>query len=358
MKAIFRLKSLVLIAFLAISTALSAQSNNDYSAYMQGAVPMVDGKVVFEKKLPTHGLSAEQLWKTLTTWVEQRMARNENTSRVAYSNVDKGMIAAMGEEYLIFQSNALSLDRAMMKYLLTINVQENDCRMTVSRITYDYEDAHLMAEQQITDSAALYKHGTKLRRRLRKFRVHTIDLANSLFDEAEVALNKVAVDMLDKNTPKAVVATTQGVNNTSSRPSQIGTSKTGVPVQVEQTTVVSVSSIVVPLGYSIMVRDMAKSVAFYTTNFGLKMQSSFTSPDGQYKMCQLSFQNSAFTLQLIQKKGQVIAASDNGVTLLWKAGSYKRLSKRLVESGVIKAPVDEASFTVVDPDGYKVQVMK
>lgn len=358
MKAIFRLKSLVLIAFLAISTALSAQSNNDYSAYMQGAVPMVDGKVVFEKKLPTHGLSAEQLWKTLTTWVEQRMARNKNTSRVAYSNVDKGMIAAMGEEYLIFQSNALSLDRAMMKYLLTINVQENDCRMTVSRITYDYEDAHLMAEQQITDSAALYKNGTKLRRRLRKFRVHTIDLANSLFDEAEVALNKVAVDMLDENTPKAVVATTHGVSNTSSRPSQIGTSKTGVPVQVEQTTVVPASSIVVPLGYSIMVRDMAKSVAFYTTNFGLKMQSSFTSPDGQYKMCQLSFQNSAFTLQLIQKKGQVIAASDNGVTLLWKAGSYKRLSERLVKSGVIKAPVDEASFTVVDPDGYKVQVMK
>lgn len=360
------------MALLCLTMSVSAQDKKDYSAYLQGAVPQVDGKVVFEKKLSTHALPIDALWKTLTTWTEERMAKNKNNSRVAYADVDKRIIAAVAEEYLVFQSNALSLDRALTKYLMTISVQPDDCRMVIRRIGYNYEDEFMTAEQQITDSAALYKDGTKIRRRLRKFRVHTVDLVNSLYAEAEVAINKTAVAMLDQRPVQAaastqlVVATQQpvssttkvtSVNNVPAKPHTIGTPKTGVPVQVVQTTVAPVASKVVPMGYSLMVKDMAKSVEFYMTHFGLKQQSSFASPDGQYKMTQLVFPNSTFTLQLIQQKGVSVQVS-NGMALVFKAGSYKRLSTSLMEKGLIEGPVDEASFTVQDPNGYKVQVMK
>ncbi len=365
MRAKFRLGGLFLLALLSFTLTASAQQKKDYSAYLQGAVPQVDGKVVFEKKLSTHALPIEQLWKTLSTWAEERMAKNKNTSRVAYADVDKRIIAAIGEEYLVFQSNALSLDRALAKYLMTISVQPDDCRLVVRRIGYTYEDEFMTAEQQITDSAALYKDGTKIRRRLRKFRVHTVDLVNRLHAEAEVAINKTAVAMLDQR-PRQVVVASQPVVPTQKpvsapkqpiKPHTIGTPKTGVPVQVVQTTVAPVASKVVPMGYSLMVKDMAKSVEFYTTHFGLKKQSSFASPDGQYKMTQLVFPNSTFTLQLIQQKGASVQASA-GMALVFKAGSYKRLSSSLVEKGLIEGPVDEASFTIQDPNGYKVQVMK
>ena len=88
-------------------------------------------------------------------------------SRVVYTNEEEGDIAASAEEYIVFSSSALSLDRTRIYYQYLINVTDGVCRMTMTRIRYWYDENRdggekYTAEEWIIDDMALNKKKTKL----------------------------------------------------------------------------------------------------------------------------------------------------------------------------------------------------
>lgn len=180
----------LLFALLFIPALLFAQEDQHYLA---GAVPVADGKVVFTREINAPSLSKAQIYQQLLKWGQENF--NTKDSRVAYQNEAKGEIAIIGEEYIVFSSTALSLDRAMMKYRIIIECKEHACTLQLAGIRYEYnvsyqnEPEKYLAEEWITDEYALNKSKTKLNRISGKFRKATIDFADKTFDSAANALS-------------------------------------------------------------------------------------------------------------------------------------------------------------------------
>lgn len=170
-----------------IPIGLAAQDND--SKYLAGAVPVVDGKVVFSRTFNLAGAQQDAIYDRMLDWATQRMKQNGNNSRVVYTDKEKGSIAAIGEEYIVFKSSALSLDRTIVNYQLTVDAQPDKCLVEIEKIRYAYQDnERYSAEEWITDEVALNKAKTKLNRGIAKFRTKTVDFAEDIFDSAEAAL--------------------------------------------------------------------------------------------------------------------------------------------------------------------------
>ena len=175
--------------FIMMPAVLFAQ--NDVQ-YLSGAVPEVDGKVVFSKIIQAPSLSKEQLYEILSDWSANYY--NGEKNRVVYQNSEEGAIACVGNEYLVFSSSALSLDRSQINYLMRIVCQNQSCEIQMSGIRYEYnvsyqkEPEKYSAEEWITDRAALKNN--KLLRVPGKFRTKTIDLADKLFNQVTNKINE------------------------------------------------------------------------------------------------------------------------------------------------------------------------
>ncbi len=179
----------LLFALLFIPTLLMAQVDQRYLA---NAVPMENGKVVFKRTLEAPSFSKKQLYERLLEWGRANYATE--TNRVVFQNEENGEIAIVGEDYLVFSSTALSLDRALMKYRVIIECQDGSCALRLTGIRYEYnvsyqeEPERYNAEEWITDEYALNKNKTKLNRISGKFRRATIDFATKTFDSAAGSL--------------------------------------------------------------------------------------------------------------------------------------------------------------------------
>lgn len=189
-----KLTQLFLVLLLAcLPVGMMAQDNDDDaddSRYLVGAVPEVDGKVVFSKEFSIPGLSQEQVYERILKWMTQRLKENKNVeSRVVYSEADKGTIAGVSEEWMVFKSSALSLDRSQINYQITVACQPAKCVVEIEKVRYTYrEKEKYTAEEWITDKYALNKAQTKLVRGLAKWRKKTVDLTDELFAGAAKAL--------------------------------------------------------------------------------------------------------------------------------------------------------------------------
>ena len=155
---------------IAVTNNVSAQkkAQNDDEKYLAGAVPEVDGKVVFTKEFSIPGMSADEIYKRTYAWMEARLKKNENTSRIVYTTPEEGLIVGIGDEWIVFKSNALSLDRSRITYQLTATCQPEQCTLEISKIRYIYREGEerYTAEEWITDEYALNKPKTKLVRGL------------------------------------------------------------------------------------------------------------------------------------------------------------------------------------------------
>lgn len=177
-----------------VSLVIGAQEN---SKYLKGAVPEVDGKVVFSKSIPVKNpISDDQLYGLMNKWAKERYPNKEEDglrNRILLSKADSKSIACAGEEYLVFKRSALVLDRAKMIYQLILEMKDGACDVTVRGIRYDYSDSKklLLAEDMITDQYALNKSGDKLNRYYDKFREHTIDSVYSIYKSIDVYLNGI-----------------------------------------------------------------------------------------------------------------------------------------------------------------------
>lgn len=197
----------LLLFLLFIPSLLMAQEDQKYLA---GAVPEKDGKVVFTKTINVPSLSKDQIYDVMHMWAEKYFS--ENGRRLVYSDKDKGDIAAIGEEYIVFQSTALSLDRSLMSYRVTIECENNAAIIEFTGIRYTYnvsyqrEPEKYAAKEWITDKYTLNKKKDKLNRVNGKFRRKTIDFADELFQNADAAFGIRPASVL---TPAYTVAPTQ-----------------------------------------------------------------------------------------------------------------------------------------------------
>ena len=185
---------------LCIGTCASvcAQDNqpNKDARYLTGAIPEQDGKVVFTKEYSIPGMPQQEIYERVLGWMEARLKKNENDSRVVYTNPEKGQIVGMGYEWIIFSSTALSLDRTRILYQLTATCLPEQCRLEISKVRFIYREGEerYTAEEWITDKYALNKSKTKLVRGLAKWRRKTVDFVDNLGVELAEALSASASD--------------------------------------------------------------------------------------------------------------------------------------------------------------------
>ncbi len=168
----------------------------DISPYLQGAVPTVDGQVEFKASFPSK-MNKQEMMDALQQWANAYFvpaARTQFTepTQAQIRNVDvaNGKIICVGDEYIVFARRKFKLDQSRIHYFLTLTCHDQLCEIVMSRIYYDYNNSaqegvmiRIPAEEQITDKYALRSNHTKLVRETgTKFRVHTVDLKNGLFE--------------------------------------------------------------------------------------------------------------------------------------------------------------------------------
>lgn len=180
--------TLLLVWPMAMKADITKEKRDD-TRYLAGAVPEVDGKVVFSKEFQIPGMGQAQIYATIEKWMEERLKENNNTdSRIVFTDEAKGTIAGIGEEWMVFSSSALSLDRTLINYQITVTCQPEKCLVELEKIRFTYRETEkYKAEEWISDKYALNKAKTKLVRGLAKWRRKTVDFADDTFMDVAVA---------------------------------------------------------------------------------------------------------------------------------------------------------------------------
>ncbi|WP_353122508.1 DUF4468 domain-containing protein [Dysgonomonas capnocytophagoides] len=181
------------------ATAFAATSQTD-SKYLSGAVPEVDGKVLFSRTITVNKpITDDRLFELMDKWVSNEYSVQDGSrQRILLSNKEDKSIAAQGDMTLVFKRSALSLDQSNMLYQLILQINGGKCEAVVRSIKYEYNDAGkkistFPAEEMITDKYALNKKGDKLNNYYNKFRIYTVDSINALFNKIDVYLNGAKV---------------------------------------------------------------------------------------------------------------------------------------------------------------------
>ena len=164
--------------------------------YLEGAIPVVDGKVTFTLNVDAPGKDAQQIYE-IVYGILDGMTKEEKQfkeSKIALVDKTDHVIAARFREWLVFKSTALSLDRTVFNYTIIANCSDGHLNLTLSRINYAYEldrdndGMEVNAEEWITDENALNKAKTKLLKYSGKFRRKTIDRKDEIFENITNAL--------------------------------------------------------------------------------------------------------------------------------------------------------------------------
>ena len=167
----------------------NGQTVNPDQKYLVGAVPMVDGKVVFNTVVEAPGKSAAQIYAIVRQYL-QSMTKEANQfeqSRIILDDSVNYEVAGSYQEWLVFKATALVLDRTRLMYNLDVKCLDGKADITMTRIYYLYEEERdpqtFRAEEWITDEVGLTKKKNKLSRVAGKFRRKTIDRKDYLFNK-------------------------------------------------------------------------------------------------------------------------------------------------------------------------------
>ena len=173
--------------------AVKPEKVNPDEKYLRGAVPLVDGKVVFSKTIEAPGKSADQIYTILHDYIEKMTkASYQIHSLFVVEDTENHKIGATFEEWLVFKKAALMLDQTRLYYVLEVNCKDGEAEVSFSRIHYLYDEYRkpqkLKAEEWITDDVAVNKKNTKLYPFMGKFRRKTIDRKDFIFNKFESLL--------------------------------------------------------------------------------------------------------------------------------------------------------------------------
>lgn len=166
--------------------------------YLAGAVPEVNGRVVFTFDKAVPGMSADEIYRRVYDCLEG-ITKEENQlegSKIAAINKSEHTIAARLKEWLVFKNSFLSLDRTVFNYTIIARATDGHVTVTMERLSYQYEQDRtdvgggmdIKAEDWITDREALSKNKEKLAKLSAKFRRKTIDRKDNIFGRLSKAL--------------------------------------------------------------------------------------------------------------------------------------------------------------------------
>lgn len=174
----------------------TATSANPDAKYLAGAVPEVDGRVVFSTTIKAPGKSARQIFNLLKTDFE-RITKESNQfeqSHLSLADSVKMQLVGSYQEWLVFKNKPLNLDRTRLFYNLIADCRDGEATIQLTRIHYLYDEERTAmtyrAEEWITDKWGLNKKQTKLARISGKFRRKTIDRKDYLFNRFTKLLEK------------------------------------------------------------------------------------------------------------------------------------------------------------------------
>ncbi|MBQ0063113.1 MAG: DUF4468 domain-containing protein [Prevotella sp.] len=174
--------------------------------YAAGVIPMKDGLVNFEKTFVAKGKTRKQVYDIVKKYLQDMTTEpNQLTmpvgyaeetvskSRIVLDEEETGTVAGRYDEWLVFRSSVLALDRTEMKFVIIAKCSDEKAEISISRIHYIYDKNRSgaiedNAENIITDEYGLNKKKTKLAHIYGKFRAKTIDRVNYLFNEFEQIL--------------------------------------------------------------------------------------------------------------------------------------------------------------------------
>ena len=203
------MKNLLLLILACLPFFATAKDNkkedNSNPKYLEGAITMKDNKIVFEDAINVPSMTKQELYSTILQWAEKRFVPDGKlTSRVVYKDEEKGEIVASAEEYIVFSSSALSLDRTRIYYHFYIKTDNGKCNLSMNRIRYWYDEnrdggERYTAEEWITDDMALNRKKTKLAPICGKFRRETINLKDELFGSVRDCLGQKVLDNPSSN---------------------------------------------------------------------------------------------------------------------------------------------------------------
>ena len=167
---------------------------NPDAKYLRGAVPVVNGKVLFSTHIDAPGKTAAQIYDILHQYME-KMTKEKNqleNSKLVTEDTQNHELVASFEEWLVFKATALVLDRTRLYYALKAECKDGGVDVVMSHIRYLYEEERkpqrFTAEEWITDDEAVNKKNTRLYPGSGKFRRKTIDRKDFLFNKFESLL--------------------------------------------------------------------------------------------------------------------------------------------------------------------------
>lgn len=173
---------------------VTKQASTDQK-YLAGAVPEVDGKVVFKTTIAAPGKSAAQIYDIMHKELARmtKEAGQLEQSRLTIEDRQKGQIVGSYQEWLVFKNKPLNLDRTRLLYHLIVDCADGSATVTMTRIVYIYDEERdvqtYRAEEWINDRYGLNRKQTKLARVSGKFRRKTIDRKDYLFNKFNNILN-------------------------------------------------------------------------------------------------------------------------------------------------------------------------
>ena len=166
---------------------------NPDAKYLRGAVPEVNGKVVFRKTIEAPGKSARQIYDIIKAYMGKMLReKNQINSMLVVDDSVKYQVGGRFDEWLVFRKTAIVLDQTRFSYVLNARCADGRADIELSHIKYLYEEQrnaqHLKAEGWITDDDAVNKKNTKLYPLTGKFRRKTVDRKDFLFNKIESLL--------------------------------------------------------------------------------------------------------------------------------------------------------------------------
>lgn len=191
MKRFFYLTILALLPVVAFS-----QNSDD--KYLEGAVNLVDGRVIFDREITVKGLDATQVFNALSEWAaleytgegRQLISNDKSVNRITVRGMEKAQVRV-----------GLFPSKININYFLVADCHDGGCSLSFMRFVYtnnpssDNPNEQIKAEDYITDRYALNKTKTKLVGGTGDYRRQTINLVNSVTEKARAALLSYAADL-------------------------------------------------------------------------------------------------------------------------------------------------------------------
>ena len=181
------MKRLIAI-LLMLPLLLNAQNE---SKYMEGAVPEVNGKVVFTRHLNVSGFNQQQIFNAVTDWISRTFTSGD--ARILISDPENGTIVAQNQNEIIAHIGIFP-GKVKMASIIKVICNDGNCVMETSRIRYTNNPASekptdiITAEEYITDKYAMNKARTKVHKGIGDYRIGTIDIIDKNALDAQSAV--------------------------------------------------------------------------------------------------------------------------------------------------------------------------